>query len=142
MAQDAATNPNLASNIISTINDTLLPEVISVVPSTTGPTVSPTISFAVTFSEPVENFDMDDVTIVHSGTSHTGASVTGSGNSYTITVTGLAVAAQQGTFTIRIEDSSDASDVAGNGLAASMTGPTVTLINAGDSAARNWSAYE
>lgn len=136
VATDAATNANEASNIITTIFDDEMPTVVSITPSTLLPTMGPVVSFEVVFSEVVENFDASCVQINHTGTTNTGMAITGSGETYTVTLTGVK---GPGSFSITILDDASIEDEAGNALSAPSTSPTVSVLL---TAVRNWSAYE
>lgn len=136
VATDAATNANEASNVVTTIFDAEKPQVVSITPSTTVPTKGPGVNFTVVFSEVVKNFDSSCVQINHSGTSNSRLIITGSGTTYTVRVAGIR---GPGTFNITIVDDASVQDVAGNGLAGSLTSPTITVL---ETAVKNWSTYE
>jgi len=103
------------------------PTATVITPATVGPTNADSVSFALTFSEAVVNFnDASDVTITHSGTSNTGVSISGSGSSYTATVTGIS---GTGSFTLKANTASDVEDADGQGLASSVTSASVFIDN-------------
>jgi len=103
------------------------PTATSIVPSTTGPTNADTVSFDVTFSENVVNFnDAADLTIVHSGTAHSGVNITGSGAAYSVEVSGIS---GDGNFTLQVNTASDVQDSGANPLAGSVTSDPVVIDN-------------
>jgi len=98
--------------------DATPPTTLSILPSTTGPTNATSVDFAVTFDEAVQNFaDASDVVILHSGTSHSGVTVTGGPTSYTVTVSGIA---GDGSFTLAVSTTSDVQDLAANPIVTSL----------------------
>ncbi len=100
---------------------------VSILPSTFGPTNADSISFNVIFDKPVVNFnDTSDVIINHNGTASTGVTITGSGDTYTLTVDGLT---GDGPFTVEINTASDILDTDGVGLIATATSPAVLIDN-------------
>lgn len=103
------------------------PTVTTITPSTTGPTNADSVSFDIAFSEDVVNFnDLADVTISHTGTSHSGVSISGSGSSYTVDVTGIA---GDGSFTLEVNTGSDVEDAVSNALSSSVTSEPVNIDN-------------
>jgi len=103
------------------------PTATIITPSTSGPTNANSVSFDISFSEDVINFnDSADVTISHSGTSHGGVSITGSGSSYSADVTGVA---GDGSFTLTVDTGSDVEDSSGNALSSSVTSSSVSIDN-------------
>jgi hypothetical protein len=107
--------------------DTVDPDAITITPATTGPTTATSIAFTVVFSETVSNFNnAADLVISHSGTAHTGVSFGGSGDTYTVTVTGIT---GTGTFTLAVNTGSDVQDTAGNSMDTSVTSSAVTIDN-------------
>jgi hypothetical protein len=137
-AQDAAGNNNAAST--STDNtvtyDNVAPTVtINQAASQSDPTNAPPINFTVVFSESVTGFVGSDVTL--GGTAGaTTATVTGSGTTYNVAVSGMT---SSGTVTASVVAAA-ASDAAGNTSAASTSSdntvaydnvaPTVTINQA------------
>ncbi len=145
-AEDAATNTSNAStstdNSVTWIADAIAPDVtIEQAAGQADPTSGTTIQFTATFSEPVTGFTTGDVTI--GGTaSATAAEVSGSGATYTVTVSGMSVA---GTVTAAIGagvvidgagNANDASTSSDNLVAWTVpigpdtTAPTVTVDQA------------
>ena len=128
-ATDVAGNTNLASNTASVTYDTAAPTV-TVGPHATqeNPTDEATIEFAVVFNEDVTGFDHNDVVVGGtSGAPTTAApgSVTGSGSTYTVAITGM-TPSTVGTVTLSV-NANGAQDKAGNNNAASTTPGTVTF---------------
>lgn len=108
-----------------TPNDTTPPNVVSITPEPTGPTKGPDLSFVVAFDDLVTHFDdVADVIITHSGTSHESVSITGSGATYTVTLSGIV---GNGTLSLAVDPASDIEDEAGNPLAETLTSPSVTV---------------
>ena len=107
--------------------DNTSPTATVITPSTTGPTSAGSVSFDVTFNESVVNFnDSSDVTITHTGTSHSGVSISGAGSSYSADVTGIT---GDGSFTIAVNTGSDVQDTVTNALISSVTSATVSIDN-------------
>ncbi len=103
------------------------PNATSITPSTAGPTNAVSVDFAVTFDEDVQGFnDAADVVINHSGTASTGVGVAGSGDMYTVSVTGIT---GDGSFTLAASTGSDVQDLAANPLATSVTSAAVLIDN-------------
>jgi len=108
-------------------DDSTAPVASAITAAGNGPTNSDSISFDITFSENVINFnDPADVAISHSGTSHSGVNISGSGTSYTATVTGIS---GNGSFTLAVETGSDLRDPFGNPLASSVSSAAVIIDN-------------
>jgi hypothetical protein len=99
------------------------PNATVITPATTGPTNATSVDFTVTFDEDVQNFD-DDVVVTHTGTAHTGLSITGSGNTYTVAIEGLS---GSGSLTVAVNTGGDVQDLAGNGLASTVTSAAVHI---------------
>lgn len=130
-AKDAAGNTNDAATGDDTIDyDATKPTVtINQASGQDGTTTSGPIEFAVRFSEPVDGFTADDVVL--SGPAAAGATVkvSGSGDTYTVTVSGLTA---NGELTASLAPGG-AKDAAGNSSAASTsTDNTVTFYGKGD----------
>ncbi len=105
----------------------LVPTVTSIVPATTGPTNADAIGFTVTFSEPVLAFDaLADLVLAHSGTAHTGASVSGGPVVYSVSVTGVS---GNGSFTLAVSTATGIVDSSGNLLDSSITSNPVAIDN-------------
>ncbi len=119
---------NLFNNSVTSASvsiDNTAPAAQTITPATTGPTNADSISFDITFSESVQNFDgSSDVTIVHSGTTHGGVSISGSGASFSANVTGIS---GDGSFTLQVNTGSDVHDTAGNSLTSSVTSAAVNI---------------
>lgn len=84
------------------------------------------VDFDVTLSEEVVGLDdAADLIVTTTGeTTWTGASVTGSGAAFTVTLTGVE---GDGTVALALSTGSDVADLAGNPLAASVTSDPVTI---------------
>jgi Bacterial Ig-like domain len=146
VASDTAGNGNAVSTSTdnSVTYDTVAPTVtINQAGTQADPTNASPINFTVVFSEPVSGFATGDVTLAGTAGATT-ATVTGSGTTYNVAVTGMA---GSGTV-IATVGANKANDAAGNGNAAStstdntvtydVTAPTVVSISrAGASAAVN-----
>jgi len=149
VATDAAGNGNTAStstdNSVSwTVADTTPPTVtINQAGGQADPTSTSPINFTVVFSEATTNFATGDVTISGTAGGTKTATVTGSGTTYNVAVTGMTTA---GTVIASI-GAGVATDAAGNGNTASTstdnsvswtvadtTPPTVTINQAGGQA--------
>lgn len=77
-------------NITITVLDDVVPSVTSIAPSGSPNTNATSMDFTVTFSESVSNVSVDDFTLAAMGTaSGTISAVAGSGDSYTVSVTGI-----------------------------------------------------
>jgi len=98
-----------------------------ITPATTGPTNATTVDFAVTFDEAIMNFaDASDLVITHTGTTSTGAAISGGPVAYTVTIDGIS---GDGSFTLAVDTTSGVSDLAGNVLASSVTSVPVVIDN-------------
>ncbi|HEX3727766.1 MAG TPA: Ig-like domain-containing protein, partial [Pirellulales bacterium] len=119
-----------ASHTVS--KDTLAPTVVSIVPVESSPASAKTLHFTVTFSESVTGVDASDFTLVTTGsvTPTSITSVTGSGTTYTITVS---APSGDGTLGVNLVDDDTILDQAGNPLGgvgtgnANFTGTTIAL---------------
>ena len=127
----AAINNDMSTAIVgwdavfAAIGWDLAPETVRITPATTGPTDEASIVFSVDFSEAVTGFDdAADLVITHRGTSHTGATITGSGSSYTATLVGVSGV---GSITLAISTASDVLDLTANAHAASVTSAPVRI---------------
>jgi hypothetical protein len=132
-AQDGAGNPSLAStssdnSVTYNAPDTTPPTVtINQAAGQSDPTSNSPINFTVVFSEAVTGFASSDVTL--GGTAGaTGKSVTGSGTTYNVAVSGMT---QSGTVTATIPDGA-AQDGAGNSSLASTSSDNSVTYNAPD----------
>ncbi len=125
--RDLASNA-LASSVTSSAVtiDRTAPTAATITPTTTSPTNGSSIVFSVHFSEPVQNFNAaaDLVVTETGGVAHTGASITGGTQDYTVTVTSVT---GSGTMTLAVSTSSDVQDLLGNALASSVTSSAVTI---------------
>lgn len=119
VASDNAGNPNLAAAQWSIIYDTTAPSVtVEQAASQSDPTNLSPISFTVTFSEDVIGFDDPSSDLLISGSAGaTTASITGSGSSYTVQVSGMT---SVGDVVLSVPAGA-ASDLAGNPNTASTS---------------------
>ena len=107
------------------VTDQTAPNATSVAPATTGPTNATSVSFSVSFDEAVQNFNnAADVVANEAGVTHTGVSITGGPQNYTVTVTGIS---GDGTLSLAVSTASDVQDLGGNALASSATSADVTF---------------
>ncbi len=126
VAADGVGNGNTISNQVSVTRDITGPTV-SIAPeaSQESPTSDTTVHFTVTFGESVSDFDDGDVTLGGTAGGTSSATVTGSGTTYDVAVTGYT---GTGTVTASI-GAGVASDALGNTSSASGTASvTVDLI--------------
>jgi hypothetical protein len=108
------------------------PRVISITPAQIGSTDANAIDFTVQFSEPVTNFnDASDLVITHFGTAHSAAAVSGTGATYTVTVSGVA---GRGFFILAVSTNSGVLDIHTNALLSSVVSMPVLI----DSPYRSW----
>ncbi|HVF76643.1 MAG TPA: Ig-like domain-containing protein [Acidimicrobiales bacterium] len=132
--RDAAGNPNTASNMNSIEVDRIAPSVaVAKAASQEDPTNEGAVDFTVTFSEAVTDFDdAGDVTIGGGAGGAKTATITGSGTTYNVAVSGMS---SNGSVTLAVPAGA-AADAAGNANTASpspasveyeTTGPTVTV---------------
>ncbi|NUP88711.1 MAG: hypothetical protein HUU25_02690 [Candidatus Sumerlaeia bacterium] len=128
VAQDAAGNgdPGAGPSATFTVDNTS-PEATAITPGTSGPVNSAaTVSFEVTFDEDVIDFVPADVIINHAGTAGGNASVSGSGDTWTVEIDGVT---GDGTYTVEIQTGVGVTDLAGNGLGASAVSGAVIIDN-------------
>jgi hypothetical protein len=120
---DTATNAGTAFTAASLDYDGTAPAVSSFTTSESTPTKATSIAYALTFSESVTGLAAGDLSNAGTATSCS-FGITGSGSSYTVTVTGCSTS---GTLTPRLA-TAGVSDAAGNtGPAATADGSTLTL---------------
>jgi hypothetical protein len=119
-ATDAAGNTSAEASFSFTVNtsatDTTPPTVTSLVGASANPTSAPSVDYTLTFSEPVSGVDVSDFSLNVTGTI-TGAAVsnvTGSGDTYTVTVN---TGSGDGTLGLEIPVTATIADLAGNPLA-------------------------
>src|SRR5207245_2167097 len=106
--------------------------VASIAPVGAGPVMSTSVQFAVTLAEPVTGVDPTDFSLAASGATGTISSVTGSGTSYVVTVTGVS---GSGTLRLNLVDDDTIADTASATVAASglsITGGSSLDLNGGD----------
>ncbi|CAA7069612.1 right-handed parallel beta-helix repeat-containing protein [Lentimonas sp. CC11] len=108
--------------------DLSAPTIQSFTLTTTETTGATTLEFALSFDETVLNLDSaDDLTISTTGTAaYSGLTITGSGNSYTITLTGIIGG---GNFGIAIKTDSGVTDRWGNAMSANTGIENVSRIS-------------
>lgn len=106
-------------------NDTTPPNVVSITAEPSGSTKGPDLSFVIAFDDLVTQFDdLSDVIITHNGTSHESVSLTGSGATYTVTLSGIV---GNGSISLAMNPANDIEDEAGNPLAETLTSVSVTV---------------
>ncbi|MDE0194497.1 MAG: Ig-like domain-containing protein, partial [bacterium] len=150
---DAAGNGNVAAADLTvpySVPDTTAPEVVSILRDDGAGnaafvrTNADTVWFKVTFDEPVVNVDTADFVVRNptggTTTTATVTAVTGSGEVYTVTVTGGDLADFEGQVGLGFDSDQDIADAVGNVLVAPThdyevyvfdnTAPTVTLARA------------
>ncbi len=108
-----------------TVVDDVAPSVVSIAPANGQPSTATNVDFAVTFSEAVSGVSTDDFTLVGTG-SASGAivSVSGSGASYVLTVSGIT---GTGTLKLNLNGSTNVVDGGGNATPAYSAGGTHTV---------------
>jgi hypothetical protein len=132
---DSAGNISAASIASLTVDNTAPTVTINQTSGQSDPTNASPINFAVVYSEPVSDFITGDVTLSGSAGATT-ATVSGSGTTYNVAVTGMT---GDGTVSAVIE-AGKASDVAGNANTASTsTDNSVTYATTAPSAAITYS---
>ena len=110
--------------------DATPPTVVAIVPSGSNPAKAGSVSFAVTFSETVTGVATSDFALALSGATGTISSLSGSGMSYTVTVTGVS---GNGTLGLNLVDNDSIVDPFGNPLGGTgagngnFTGQTYTI---------------
>ncbi|MFS8328725.1 DUF4347 domain-containing protein, partial [Vreelandella titanicae] len=117
-----ATDGNTASTQDVTINvtDDVAPSVTSIAPSGSPDANAASVDYTVTFSESVSNVSADDFTLTSTGTaSGTISAVAGSGDSYTVSVTGIS---GEGDLRLDLNSGTDIDDGATNAPAGYTSG--------------------
>uniref|UniRef100_UPI0025D9041F beta strand repeat-containing protein n=1 Tax=Mucilaginibacter sp. TaxID=1882438 RepID=UPI0025D9041F len=105
--------------------DNTAPTVSSIALANTSPTNATSVGYTVTFSESVTGVDQSDFNLVGTGASGSITGFSGSGTSYTVTVSSVS-----GNGTLRLDLKSSGtgiSDAAGNAIAAGFTGQSYTI---------------
>jgi hypothetical protein len=111
--------------VFAAIGWDLPPEAVRITPATPGTVRTGSIEFTVAFSEPVTGFDDSaDLVIGHNGTSSTGASIAGSGDRFTVSVSGISGA---GSITLAVSTASDVRDLAAKTLTSSVSSAAVLV---------------
>lgn len=108
--------------------DQTAPSVSSIVTASANPTNATSVDFTVTFSEAVTGVDASDFTVANSGTTGNVNSVTGSGNTYTVNVSGVS---GNGSLGLNLNSSgTNIVDAAGNPISGGFTtGDIYTIDN-------------
>ncbi|WP_162130575.1 beta strand repeat-containing protein [Schlesneria paludicola] len=114
------------SNIVSRDVDAV-PRVLSITP-VADPITGSTATYNVVFSEPVTGVDPSSFTLSGDGVTGGTIGVTGSGASYTVTVTGLL---GSGTLGLNLTGTASVLDAGGNAIASSYTGTRLTKFDVG-----------
>lgn len=117
--------PGYTTGSLITVDDTA-PTVVSIVPDTTGPTNATTLTQTVTFSEAVSGVDTLDFTVSATGTAAaTVSSISGSGTTYTVTLTGVS---GDGTIGLGLKGSGTGiANGVGNAIAGGAMGGATTI---------------
>jgi hypothetical protein len=111
--------------VFAAIGWDLSPEAVGITPATPGPVSGGSVDFDVLFSEPVTGFNnAADIVITHQGTSNTGIAISGTGASYTVTVSGIG---GSGSLTLAVSAASDVRDAAAKALTSSIASPAVLV---------------
>lgn len=122
---DVAGNPAVEVTRTVHVTDQTAPNAVTITPSTNGPTNATSISFAVSFDEAIQNFNnAADVVVNESGVAHTGVSITGGPQDYSVSVTGIS---GDGTLSLAVSTGSDVKDLGGNDLASSVASTDVVF---------------
>jgi len=101
--------------------------ITATLPSNTNPTNITIVTYTVTFSEAVTGVDASDFALTTSGTSGSVSGVSGSGSTYTVTVSSIS-----GTGTLRLDLKSSGTgitDAAGNAISGGYTSGSVYTID-------------
>ncbi|WP_193213240.1 beta strand repeat-containing protein [Luteolibacter marinus] len=105
--------------------DHTAPTVVSITPNVTSPTNATNIEFTITFSEVVTNVSGHDMIFELAIPSYQDAILTGSGDTYIVSVTGIS---GDGTITLGVRPTgTDVVDAAGNLLTTGHSGVTTTF---------------
>ncbi|MEZ5385247.1 MAG: hypothetical protein R3F13_07015 [Prosthecobacter sp.] len=118
---------NTTTKTASASIDQTAPTVTQILPGTSITNAS-SVTYAIRFSEAVANFNSSsDLTVTTGGTvTYSGASFSGSGSSYQVTLTGIA---GNGTLQLAVNPGSDVQDLAGNALLSSISSTATTIDN-------------
>ncbi|WP_419195028.1 SdrD B-like domain-containing protein [Novipirellula herctigrandis] len=130
LGSDSAGNPfaSVQSGFPSYIMDRTAPLITSLVRQDTNPTAAGSVQFGLQFSEPVENFGIDDLLVLTNGTL-SGASVTsvnGDGTSFVVSVD---TGSGDGDLELGTVASPTATDAAGNTIPSSYSGGEVYTLD-------------
>ncbi|MEM7391150.1 MAG: choice-of-anchor Q domain-containing protein, partial [Verrucomicrobiota bacterium] len=128
---DLAGEPRIQNEIIDLgayESDSAPPTVLSITTTETSPSNATNLTFQVRFSEAVVGFDaFADLVLQVVGTANAvGATVTGTGDTYTVLLTGIT---GSGSLGIAVDPGSDVEDLTGNALASSLTSAVVIIDN-------------
>ncbi len=126
---DLSNNQILSSVTSAPVNvDITRPRATAITPVTANPTHSTSVSFSVHFSESVKNFtDATDLVIAETQTvGHTGATISGGPQDYTVSLTGVH---GTGTISLAANTVADIKDQAGNQLDSSVFSVPLTVDN-------------
>ncbi len=128
-SSDRAGNTDAGAGPSGTFSvDNTAPTVTSIAattPSNANPTNATSVTYTVTFSKPVTGVDESDFTVSTSGTFGVVTSISGSGNTYLVTVGSIS---GNGTLELNMTNSGDPiKDAAGNTLTTSPFGDTYTI---------------
>ncbi|UNK58228.1 autotransporter domain-containing protein [Pseudoxanthomonas daejeonensis] len=138
-AINAGTNRNVAATVLDNAGnvtttadtsnaavDNQAPTVAGSAPAGGGVSTDTSVDFLVNFSEPVSGVSVDDFALATTGgASGAIGSVTGSGSSYTVTVSGIS---GSGTLKVGLNAATDIADAAGNAGPAAYTSGTAHTV--------------
>src|SRR5262249_45271383 len=111
------------SNSVSRTVDAA-PAVLSLAPTTANPATTSTVQFGLTFSEPVTGVTSGAFTLAESGVSGGSIAVSGSGASYSLTVSGLV---GSGTVGVNLTNLNGLTDATSDPVASGFTGSLLTV---------------
>jgi len=110
------------------------PRAVAVTSDEPDPTDAEVVNFVVRFNKPVTNFNEPaDLVVVHRGTTNTSAVVSGSGDTFNVSVQGIS---GRGFFMLTINTASDITDLDSHMLVSSVTSTPVFV----DTPYRAWAA--
>ena len=123
----AGTGESDQNIMITSFDIDVSPQATTITPFSPGPTNIDSLAFTVTFDQHVENFnDENDLTISHAGTASTNATISGDGDTYTVTIHGIS---GDGPLTLAVNAASDVQDLTGNALLSSVISSPVVIDN-------------
>jgi VCBS repeat-containing protein len=130
------TDGTLNSNSVSRVVDAV-PRVVSIVPSGANPTSNSTASFSISFSEAVTGVSLSNFRLAESGVTGAAGSLSGTGDTYTIGVTGLS---GNGILRVDLQTFGSIVDPSGNAATSGFIGQDLTFLQAGGPVSLNGTA--